>query len=49
MEDIDSDLDVSGEALNYNYDVIDLKDATNPFRETIKDILLIYIDRSGEE
>ena len=49
LEDIDSDLDVSGDALNYNYDVIDLKEASNPFHETIKDILNIYIERNDEE
>ena len=31
LEDMDSDLDLSGDALNYNYDIIDLKDETSPF------------------
>ena len=41
LEDIDSDLERSNDsALNYNYDVINLKDEeTSPFFTAIKDIL----------
>ena len=41
MEDIDSDLERSNDsALNYNYDVINLKESeTNPFFPAIRDIL----------
>ena len=49
MEDMDSDLDMSAD-LNYNYDVINLKDdPTSPYYEAIKNILAVYSKRAGNE
>ena len=46
---MDSDCDMSAEALSSNYDVIDLKQEDNPMHATIKDILEIYLNRNNEE
>ena len=48
MEDMDSDLDMSAD-LNYNYDVINLKDPTGPFYEAVKNILIVYSKRVENE
>ena len=48
LEDMDSDLDLSAD-LNYNYDVINLKDPTNPFYEAVKNILVVYSKRAGND
>ena len=49
MEDMDSDMDMSAD-LNYNYDVINLKeDVTSPLYEAIKNILVVYSKRAGSE
>ena len=47
LEDMDSDIDndFSADALNYNYDVINLKEESNPFHNSVKDILVIYNKR----
>ena len=47
LEDMDSENDFSAD-LNYNYDVINLKEESNPFHEPIKNILLIYNKRRNE-
>ena len=46
MEDMDSDIsgDFSAD-LNYNYDVINLKEESNPFHQVAKDTLFIYNKR----
>ena len=48
MEDIDSDIsgDFSAD-LNYNYDVINLKEESNPFQQVVKDTLFIYNKRTN--
>ena len=47
MEDMDSDLDMSAD-LNYNYDVINLKEnTTGPLYEAVKSILVVYSKRAG--
>ena len=49
MEDMDSDMDMSAD-LNYNYDVINLKeDVTSPLYEAIKNILVVYSKRAGAD
>ena len=48
MEDMDSDLDMSAD-LNYNYDVINLKDPMGPFYEAVKNILIVYSKRAGND
>ena len=49
MEDMDSDLDMSAD-LNYNYDVINLKEnPTGPIYEAIKNILVVYSKRAGND
>ena len=46
LEDMDSDIDNDFSAdLNYNYDVINLKEESNPFHNSVKDILVIYNKR----
>ena len=45
---MDSDLDMSAD-LNYNYDVINLKDPTGPFYEAVKNILIVYSKRVENE
>ena len=48
LEDMDSD--ISGENstdLVYNYDVINLKEETNPFHAKVKDTLFIYNKRAN--
>ena len=43
MEDMDSDISgENSEDLVYNYDVINLKEETNPFHAKVKDTLFIY-------
>ena len=51
LEDMDSDIDnsLSEDALNYNYDVINLKEETSPFHNPVKDVLTIFYKRLGEE
>lgn len=48
LEDMDSDIDndFSADALNYNYDVLNLKEESNEFHTPIKDILVIYNKRT---
>lgn len=48
---MDSDIDenLSDDALNYNYDVIGLKDPTHPFYNEVKNVLVAYYRRLGEE
>lgn len=48
LEDMNSD--ISGDFtqdLNYNYDVINLKDESNPYHNTVKDYLVIYNRRAN--
>lgn len=49
LEDMDSDIsgDFSADALNYNYDVINLKEESNPFHNAVKDLLVIYNKRAN--
>jgi len=42
MEEMDSDLDMSADALDYNYDIINLKEVANPYHETIVNLLTIF-------
>ena len=51
LEDMDSDIDgdLSADALNYNYDVINLKEETNQFHEAIKGVLTAYYKHIGED
>jgi len=44
-EDFDSDIDgsmMSADDMNYNYDVINLKDEKNPFFTVMKDVLEVH-------
>lgn len=47
MEDMDSDIsgDFSAD-LNYNYDIINLKEESSPFHQVVKDTLFIYNKRT---
>ena len=51
LEDMDSDIDgdLSEDACNYNYDVIGLKEPTNPFHNEVKNVLTAYYRRLGDE
>ena len=50
MEDIDSDNDVTElSALNYNYDVLNLKEeATNPYFNVVKEVIEYHDKRSDD-
>lgn len=50
IEDIDSDIsnDFSAD-LNYNYDIINLKEESSPFHQTVKDTLFIYNKRTSPD
>lgn len=48
-DDSDIDGDLSADALNYNYDVINLKEDTNPYHNAIKDVLTAYYKHIGED
>ena len=41
IEDIDSDCDMSAE-VNYNYDIVNLKDEASPYHQPIRDILSVH-------
>lgn len=49
-EDFDSDIDGSmmSDDCNYNYDVINIKDETNPFFHAIKDVLEVHQERTKD-
>lgn len=47
LEDLDSDIDgdMSSDAVNQNYDIINIKDENNPFHETVRNVLEAYRNR----
>ena len=47
---MDSDIDDNmSDDVNYNYDIINLKEESSPFHQTVKDVLSIYYKRIKEE
>ena len=47
LEDMDSDMDMSAE-VNYNYDIVNLKEKNHPCHQAIRDILEVHNKRTGD-